>query len=70
MELSGSLDDNLRFALQSAKRFRGHPVHADTLQFWSGLLQLARRARTERDPSELAKLDALIRDLGNELAER
>lgn len=70
MELSGSLDDNLRFALRSAKRFRGHPVHADTLQFWSELLQLARRTKAERSSSELAKLDALVHDLENELAER
>jgi hypothetical protein len=44
MELHGSLANNLTSAVQSARRLRGHPVHADTIRHWTDLLHHARRA--------------------------
>jgi hypothetical protein len=67
MELHGTIAKNLTAAVQSARRLRGHPIHADTLGHWRDLLDHARR--------ELAKgtaeaLQALILELENELADR
>lgn len=67
MELHGSLGDNLKAALQSAKRLRGTQVHAETLAFWHQLLDHARRqARRGGVPQQTADL---IRELSLELAE-
>jgi hypothetical protein len=43
MELHGSTASNLLSACKSARRLRTHPVHADTLAYWSSLVHLARR---------------------------
>lgn len=55
MKLHGTLVDNLKAAVRSAERLRGHPVHSDTLNFWLELLSHARtaiRARTQGDDVE------------------
>jgi hypothetical protein len=41
-ELHGTLTENLQAALRSAHRLRGQRIYADTLQFWSELVDLAR----------------------------
>jgi hypothetical protein len=45
MEIHGTLERNLRNALNSAKRLKGRPIHADTIQFWSDLVREARANR-------------------------
>lgn len=58
---------NLTTAVQSARRLRGHPIYADTLDYWRELLDHARRelAKGSSEP-----LRALILELENELADR
>jgi hypothetical protein len=38
MELHGSLSENLSAALKSMRRLKGHPVHADTIDYWYSLV--------------------------------
>lgn len=62
MELHGSLAENLKAAVGSAERLRGHPVHADTLRFWEELLAHARmRLRAS------SKADATVEELTGRL---
>lgn len=67
MEIHGSIANNLTSAVKSARRLKGHPIHADTLGHWKELLDHARRefAKGSAEP-----LDALILQLENELAYR
>jgi len=44
MELHGTILNNLTSAVKSARRLKGHPVHPDTLCYWTQLLAHARRA--------------------------
>ena len=67
MELHGSIVNNLTSAIQSARRLRGHPVHADTVDHWSELLAHSRQALAN-DSTE--PIQALMVDLENELADR
>jgi hypothetical protein len=53
--------------VNSARRLRGHPVHADTLGHWSNLLHHARRELAE---GSTESIQLLILDLEKELAER
>ena len=43
MNLHGSLVENLEAALESTRRLRGQRVYPDTVEFWSELLDTARR---------------------------
>jgi hypothetical protein len=67
MDLHGSIENNLASAIQSARRLRGRPVHADTLGHWKDLVEHARRelAKGSTEP-----IDALICELEGELADR
>jgi hypothetical protein len=67
MELHGSIVNNLASALQSARRLRGHPVHADTLGHWKDLLDHARR---ELAAGSTEPVKSLILELENALADR
>jgi hypothetical protein len=67
MELHGSIANNLTSAVQSARRLRGHPVHADTLDHWRDLLN---HARQELANGSTEPVQALIVELENELADR
>jgi hypothetical protein len=67
MELHGSIANNLTSAVQSARRLRGHPVHADTLDHWRDLLN---HARQELANGSTEPIQALIVELENELADR
>lgn len=60
---------NLVAAVRSARRLRGHPIHADTLQHWTDLLHQARREVAGHD-SEAETLKQLVADLEVELADR
>ena len=70
MRLHGSTEGNLIAAIQSARRWRGLPVYADTLRHWTDILhhaevELAAGARLPCEP-----LNQLVAQLKVELAER
>ena len=67
MEIHGSIANNLASAVQSARRSKGHPIHADTLGHWRDLLIYARQ---ELANGSTEPIQALIVDLENELADR
>jgi hypothetical protein len=66
MELHGSITQNLQAAVESSRRLQGHPVHRDTLGFWSDLISEARvrRVRGEQLDMEaklaIAELEAVL----------
>jgi hypothetical protein len=62
-----SIAINLASAVQSARRLRSHPVHADTLAHWTDLLHHARR---ELAGGSTEHLQSLILELETELADR
>jgi hypothetical protein len=69
VELSGTVVQNLRRAIDSARRHEGRPVYRETIDYWSLLVTHARDSQTrsrERSP----KLDQLIGKLSDMLAER
>lgn len=70
MKVSGKIADNLRGAITSARRFRGQPVHADTLTHWKELLAYARERQRQRKGERDAEVDGLIAKLQSELAQR
>jgi hypothetical protein len=63
MELDGPITDNLRAAIASATRLRGHPVHKDTLLFWHELLSHAHAMQRRARVKEMEELEALIAEL-------
>ena len=67
MELHGSIAANLTSAVHSARRLRGHPVHADTLGHWTGLLHHARRDLTGGSTETVL---SLVLELEKELTDR
>ena len=69
MELYGGLTENLKAALESAKRHEGHPVRAETIKFWSDLLLHARRLRAEGNQEAWA-VDPLLAELDLAISER
>jgi riboflavin synthase alpha subunit len=52
MQLHGTVQTNLEAAVRSARRLRGHPVHGDTLAYWTDLLHQARRKLISASPNE------------------
>ena len=69
MELHGSLALNLQMALDSSNRLRGHPVHQDTLTFWSDLIGEARARRAAGVDPDDTDVERLIADLETGIAE-
>jgi hypothetical protein len=67
MKLHGSIANNLASAVQSARRLKGHPGHADTLAHWSDLLHHSRRELAEGTKEPIL---SLILELEKELADR
>lgn len=63
MDLEGALTDNLRAAIASATRLRGHPIHKDTLLFWNELLSHARAVQRRARVRDMAELGQLIAEL-------
>jgi len=69
MELHGTLASNLQMALDSSKRLRGHPVHRDTLAFWSDLIGEARARRAAGEDPDDPDVERLIAELETAIAE-
>lgn len=70
MEMHGTVEANLISAIASAKRLRGHAVHADTIAHWSDLLHHARRELVaDRSPDRPGMMQ-LVSELEAELADR
>lgn len=69
MELHGSLASNLRMALDSSRRLRGHPVHRDTLAFWADLVGEARARRAAGADLDGPDGERLIAELDTAIAE-
>ena len=63
MEIHGSITSNLQAAVVSSRRLKGHPIHRDTLQFWSDLLSEARATRAAAVGSDEPELEQLIAEL-------
>ena len=70
MKLHGSVEGNLTAAVRSARRLRGHSVHAETLGYWDELLHHARGERPSGYPQERHVVGRLIIDLETEIADR
>ena len=65
MKIEGSVRSNLLSAISSARRWRGRPVHKDTVNHWRGVLEHGRRV----GPGSLSEPVAeLVAELENELA--
>ena len=62
MKFQGTIAANLRAAISSAERLRGHPVHKDTLEFWRELLAEARAHKRLSDPNR-AEIEDLVAEL-------
>jgi hypothetical protein len=69
MELHGSLASNLQMAIDSSKRLRGHPVHRDTLAFWSDLIGEARARRAAGADPDDQDVERLIAELETAIAD-
>lgn len=69
MEIKGTINENLRLAVRSARRLKGHPISRDIVRFWSDLLREARARRSREQPSDQIELDQLIAELEIVLAD-
>jgi hypothetical protein len=69
LELSGTLSNNLKAAIASAQRLRGHAVYGDTLDFWRALLAQARSQERKSPSAEHEEVMSLIAVLQAELSE-
>lgn len=67
MELHGSLIVNLEAAVRSAQRLRGQPLYPETLQFWSELLEMARRVMATMTDSDTPRIASLAGQLDIEI---
>lgn len=65
MKIEGSIRSNLISAINSARRWRGRPVHQDTISHWRGVLEHGRRAGTGPLGEPVAEL---VAQLESELA--
>jgi hypothetical protein len=60
MRIEGSVRSNLIAAVASARRWRGRPVHKDTVDHWRGLLLVARKPCGEAVSDLVAELETEI----------
>lgn len=65
MKIEGSIRSNLISAISSARRWRGRPVHRDTITHWRGVLEHGRRV--EAGPLS-EPVTELLAELESELA--
>ena len=65
MKIEGSIRSNLISAISSARRWRGRPVHQDTISHWRGVLEHGRRVAAGPVGEPVAEL---IAELESELA--
>ena len=63
MDLHGSIAQNLQLAVDSSRRLRGHPIHKDTLVFWTDLIKEARARRAAGDDAGDPSIEASIAEL-------
>lgn len=70
MDLDGSVQKNLISAVRSARRWRGQPVHADTLAHWMSVLTCAETELPSEAMLSQETLTRLIADFRTELAFR
>ncbi len=68
MELHGSIAQNLQAAVESSRRLKGHPVHRDTLAFWSDLIREARARRSLGEGTHDREVEEAIAELESVLA--
>ena len=68
MELHGSMTQNLQAAVASSRRLKGHPVHRDTLAFWSDLIREARARRSAGEGIDDREAEEAIAELESVLA--
>jgi uncharacterized alpha-E superfamily protein len=68
MKISGKITDNLRAAVESARRFRTQVVHKETLDHWEALLEHARQRQRRGNPDP--ELSGWMSKLQSELARR
>jgi len=66
MRIEGSVRANMLAAIASARRWRGRPVHRDTVDHWRRLLEYGRRVSTHQ-PGEV--LGDVLVELEAELAQ-
>jgi hypothetical protein len=66
MRIEGSVRANLIAAVASARRWRGRPVHKDTIAYWRALLDHGRSVETARLGEPVAEL---VAELESELAQ-
>lgn len=62
MKIEGSVRSNLISAITSVRRWRGRPVHKDTLTYWQAVLEHGRRSIGE-------PVGELVAELEDELAQ-
>ena len=46
MKIEGNIRSNLISVISAVRRWRGRPVHRDTVNYWHGVLEQGRRAST------------------------
>jgi hypothetical protein len=68
MELHGSITQNLQAAVESSRRLKGHPIHRDTLAFWSDLIREARARRSLGEGTDDREVEEAIAELESVLA--
>lgn len=60
MRIEGTIQANLRAAIASAKRQRGHQVHIDTIDHWQRLLEYSRQINRQPSGEFLGDLIAAL----------
>jgi hypothetical protein len=70
MQLHGTTEGNLASAIRSANRLRGHPVHADTLKYWSDLIRHAQGELSTGAAMSSETLMRLVAQLETEITQR
>ncbi len=70
METDNAIFENLRLAVQSSQRLKGHPINRDTLRLWSCLVREARSRRSREPLFDPAEFDRLIAQLDIVVAEK
>jgi hypothetical protein len=67
MQISGSVHANLRAALHSARRLKDGPVHPDTVDHWTRLVEVAKDHLSELDSFTTREM---VKDLEREISAR
>jgi hypothetical protein len=65
MKIEGNIRSNLISAISAVRRWRGRPVHKDTVKYWHGVLEQGRSASTHPFGEPTAEL---VAQLEHELA--